>query len=169
MELKDVLLKRRSIRKFKKDKIDPTLIDELLHAGMSGPSACNRRPWEFYVITNEDKLDEIHSIMRFARYKAPLGIIVCGNLKRALPLQLSTYWIQDCSAASENILLRATDLGLGAVWCGIHPQKLMEKKIRAALDLKESEIPLGLLLIGYPDEEIEARDQYDVKRVHRIN
>ena len=168
MELKEVLLKRRSVRKFKNDKIDRDLIEELLHAGMSGPSACNKQPWEFYVITNNNKLEEIQTFMRFAKYNAPLGIVVCGNLKRSLPLQLSPYWIQDCSAAIENILLRATDLNLGSVWCGIHPQKTLEKKMSVVLNLSEKEIPLGLILIGYPDEELEPRDQYNEKRIHFI-
>jgi nitroreductase len=168
MELKDALLKRRSIRKFKNEKVEDSLIDELLHAAMSGPSACNRQPWEFYVIKSEEKLNEIKKAMRFAKYNAPLAIIVCGNTSRALPLHLSQYWIQDCSAAIENILLRATDLGLGAVWCGIHPQKKTEKKIKEILKCGYNEIPLDLVLLGYPEEEPEARDQYNPKRVHNI-
>ena len=130
MEVKDALLKRRSIRKFKEDKISEELINELLIAAMSAPSACNKKPWEFFVITNEEKLQELKKASRFARYDAPLAIVVCGNLSKALPLQLSTYWIQDCSAATQNILLRVTDLGLGAVWCGAHPQKNVEKKMQ---------------------------------------
>ena len=115
MEVKEALLKRRSIRKFKEDKISEEIIEELLHAAMSAPSACNRKPWEFYVVTNEEKLAELKKASRFARYDAPLAIVVCGNLSRSLPLHLSTYWIQDCSAATENLLLRVTDLNLGAV------------------------------------------------------
>ena len=104
MEVKEALLKRRSIRKFKEDKISDEIIEELLIAAMSGPSACNKRPWEFYVVTNEEKLKEVRKASLFSRFKAPLTIIVCGNLSKALPMQLSTYWIQDASAATENIL-----------------------------------------------------------------
>ena len=169
MELKDVLLKRRSIRKFKKDEISNEIIDELMHAAMSGPSACNRRPWDFYVIKNQVMLEKVKKATLFGRMEAPLAIVVCGNLTRALPMQLSSYWIQDCSAAAENILLRATDLGLGSVWCGVHPQKKAEEKLCNCLGLNDKQIPLNIIWIGYPNEEQEARDQYEEKRVHIID
>lgn len=168
MELKEVLLKRRSIRKFTNQKIEKEIIEELLIAAMSGPSACNRCPWEFYVITDKDKLLELKDASRFTKMDAPLAIVVCGNLSRALPVQLSSYWIQDCSAATENILLRATDLGLGTVWCGIHPQKRAEKRVSEILDLNSKWIPLNIIWIGYPAENPEERTQYDSKRVHYL-
>lgn len=168
MELKEVLLKRRSVRKFKIDKVSDEIINELLHAAMSGPSACNKRPWEFYVVKNEEKLKGLKKSTLFTRMDAPLAIVVCGNLSRSLPLQLSSYWIQDCSAATENILLRVTDLGLGAVWCGAHPQKRAEEKIRKCLDISEKQVPLNIIFIGYPEVTPDPRDQYEEKRVHII-
>ena len=168
MEVKEALLKRRSVRKFTEEAVSEEHIQELLHAAMSGPSACNKKPWEFYVISNPETLKELQSASKFTKMKAPLAIVVCGNLSRALPMQLADYWIQDCSAATENILLRVTDLGLGAVWCGIHPQKRAEKKVAEILGLSNKEIPLNIILIGHPDEEPEARDQYDEKRVHFV-
>lgn len=168
MELKEVLLKRRSIRKFTDEPVSDEMINELLHAAMSGPSACNKRPWEFYVITNEEKLNELKSASRFTKYTAKLAIVVCGNLSHALPLKMAEYWIQDCSAATENILLRATDLGLGTVWCGIYPQKKAEERVHEILQIPDKQIPLNVIFIGHPAEEPEARDQYDEKRVHYI-
>lgn len=168
MELKEALLKRRSVRKFTDEAVSESQIEELLHAAMSGPSACNRCPWEFFVITQQEKLEELRSASRFTKMNAPLAIVVCGNLSRALPVQMSAYWIQDCSAATENILLRATDLGLGAVWCGIHPQKRAEKRVQQILDLKDKWIPLNIIWIGHPAEDPDARDQYDEKRIHFI-
>ena len=169
MELKEVLLKRRSIRKFKKDKIESEIINELLHAGMSGPSACNKCPWEFYVVKNEEVLLALRKSSLYSRMEAPLAIVVCGNLNRALPQQLAPFWIQDCSAATQNILLRVTDLGLGAVWCGVHPQKRVEEKVRKCLSIPENQIPLNIIWIGYPDEQVEPRDQFDEKRIHNID
>ena len=168
MELKEVLLKRRSIRKFTAEPVSQEMVEELLHAAMSGPSACNRRPWEFYVVTNEKVLEELKSSTMFTKITAKLAIIVCGNLSRALPMGMSEYWIHDCSAATENILLRATDLGLGAVWCGIYPQKRGEEKVRKILELPEKHIPLNIIYIGHPDMEAEAREQYEEDRVHYI-
>ena len=168
MELKELLLKRRSVRKFKEDKINDEIINELLIAGMSGPSACNRRPCEFYVVSNEEKLNEVKKASLFSRFNAPLAIVVCGNLSKALPLKLSSYWIQDCSAATENILLRAVDLGLGACWCGAHPQERVEENLRKCLNLDKNIIPLNIIFIGYPNESPEARHQYDENKVHFI-
>ena len=168
MEVKEALLKRRSIRKFKDEKISEELINELLIAAMSAPSACNKKPWEFFVITNDEKLQELKKASRFARYDAPLAIVVCGNLSKALPLQLSTYWIQDCSAATQNILLRVTDLGLGAVWCGAHPQKNVEKKIKEILDLSDKLVPLNIIFIGHPNQEVEPRTQLEEKKIHYV-
>ena len=168
MELKEALLKRRSVRKFTEEKVSAEHIDELMHAAMSGPSACNKQPWEFYVVSNPEKLEQLRSASMFTKMKAPLAIIVCGDLSRALPMHAAAYWIQDCSAATENILLRVTDLGLGAVWCGIHPQKRAEEKVRECLGIDKKEIPLNIIFVGHPEEEPEARDQYEEKRVHYI-
>lgn len=168
MELKEALLKRRSIRKFTEEPVSEEMIEELLHAAMSGPSACNKKPWDFYVVSNKEVLKELQSASKFTKMTAPLAMIVCGNLSKALPLGMAEYWIQDCSAATENILLRVTDLGLGAVWCGIHPQKRAVQKVREILGMKDKMVPLNIILIGHPAEEPEARDQYDEKCVHYV-
>lgn len=168
MELSEVLLKRRSVRKFTDEPVSEDDIEKLLRAAMSGPSACNRRPWEFFVVTDAEKLEELRMASRFSRMKAKLALVVCGDLSRTLPLQLAEYWIQDCSAASENILLRAADLGLGAVWCGIYPQKRAEKKVREALSLKEKQVPLNIIWVGHPAEFPEPGDWFDEKRIHYI-
>ena len=168
MELKEALLKRRSVRKFTEEAVSEEMIQELLRAAMSGPSACNKKPWEFYVVTNPEKLEELKGASKFTKMNSKLAIIVCGNLSRALPMHFANYWIQDCSSATENILLRVTDLGLGAVWCGIHPQKQAEKKVRQILDIPQSQVPLNIIHIGHPAEEPEARDQYEEKRIHYI-
>lgn len=168
MELKEALLKRRSCRKFLDKKVNNEDIDYLLHAAMSGPSAMNKTPWEFYVIKDETKLKEIKKASLFTGYDAPLAIVVGCDLKRALPLKLKEFWIQDCSAATENILLAATDLGLGSVWCGIYPQEKPVTNLRRILNLKENIVPLNIIYIGYPLNENEPRDQYNEKYIHNI-
>ena len=168
MEVKDALLKRRSIRKYLDKEVSDEIIEELLHAAMSGPSACNRRPWIFYVIKDRDKLSELRKASRFSNMNAPLAIVVVGDLSRSLPLQLKDFWIQDCSAATENILLRATDLGLGSLWCGIYPQKRPVERVKKILGITNSDIPLNIIYIGYGDEEKESRDQYEKNRVKVI-
>ena len=169
MELKEALLKRRSVRKFTDEKVSDEQIDELLHAAMSGPSACNKTPWEFYVIRNSEKLSAVKKSSLFARFNSQLVIVVAGNTSRALPAPITEYWIQDCSAAVENILLRATDLGLGAVWCGAYPQKRVEDNLGGVLELPADHIPLAIVHVGYPAEIPEPRDQYDPERVHFVD
>ncbi len=168
MELNDVLLKRRSVRKFTEESVSDDDIEKLLHAGMSGPSACNKTPWEFFVITNPEVLEKLRKAARFSKITAPLSIVVCGNLSKTLPLSFSSFWIQDCSAATENILLEAINLGLGAVWCGVHPMKTAEKNVREALSLPEKFVPLNIIHIGHPAEEPSPRDQFSEKKVHYI-
>ena len=168
MELQEVLQRRRSIRKYTEEPVSKEDIDLLMHAAMSGPSACNKTPWEFYVITDEAVLEKLRNASRYSKIYAPLAIVVCGSLSRALPSQLAPYWIQDCSAATENILLAATDLGLGTVWCGIHPQKRAEERVREALGLTEKHIPLNIIYVGHPDQVQEPRDQYKESYIHYI-
>lgn len=168
MELQEVLQRRRSIRKYTEEPVSKEDIDLLMHAAMSGPSACNKMPWEFYVVTDEAVLEKLRNASRYSKIYAPLAIVVCGSLSRALPSQLAPYWIQDCSAATENILLAATDLGLGTVWCGIHPQKRAEERVREALGLTEKQIPLNIIYVGHPDQVQEPRDQYKETYIHYI-
>lgn len=168
MDVFEALRARRSIRKFSTDPVDAQAIDALLHAAMSGPSACNKMPWEFYVITDSAKLAALRASARYANIDAPLAIAVCGNLTRALPLHLAGFWIQDCSAATENILLAATAMGLGSVWCGLHPQKQAEKAVSKLLGLSAKQIPLNIIYIGHPAEAPAPRDQYKEEYVHFI-
>mgnify|MGYP003305329390 CR=1 FL=1 len=168
MELKDVLLKRRSCRKFKETKISDEQIDYIMHAAMSGPSAMNKTPWEFFVITSDEKLKEIAASGRYCGYKCPLAIVVAANSKKFLPSPMEEFWVQDCSAATENILLAIADLGLGAVWCGVYPQKTPVANVQKVLGVKDNIIPLNIILVGYPDTELEPRDQYDENLVHKM-
>lgn len=166
MELEKVLLKRRSIRKFNDNEISDEIINKLMYFAMCAPSACNKRPWEFYVVKNKDLLGEVKKASRFSNHNAPLAIVVAGNLRNSLPLKMSDYWIQDCSSAITHILLEATSLGLGSLWCGLYPQKRPMERIRNVLNLDDKIMPLGLLLIGYSDEEKEERSQYEEQKVH---
>lgn len=135
MELKDVLYQRRSVRKFTEEPVSDADLDALLHAAQSGPSAVDHRPWFFYAVTAPDTLAQLRGASRFSRMESPLNIVVCGDMDRALPAQLADYWVQDCSAAVENILLQAVDLGLGAVWCGIYLQQAAMRNVAECLHL----------------------------------
>lgn len=155
---------RRSIRKYTDEPVGEEDVKTLLEAAMAAPSASNRKPWQFVVVTERQTLDALaeahpHGKMLF---EATLCISVCGDLT-----EVERYWVQDCSAATENLLLAATALGLGAVWLGVYPKEDRVAAVRGVLDLPETITPLNLVSIGYPAEEKEARTQYDEARVHR--
>lgn len=160
------ILSRRSIRKYTEEPVSQEDILCLLQAAMAAPSATNRKPWEFVVVTEPGILDSLRKALPFGRYNAPLAIVVCGNMGRALPWPARDFWVQDCSAAAENILLAATGLGLGAVWVGVHPIGLLAKAVSRALSLPKGVIPLSVIYVGHPAEAKAPRTQYDEGRVH---
>lgn len=168
MNLETIMLKRRSIRKYKDILVEDYKISKLLEYAMSAPSAVNKQPWEFYVVTNKEILNNICDAGRFTKHFSPLKIVVCGNKERFLTEKLEEYWVQDCSAAIENILLGVVDEGLGACWEGVYPQTLFLEKLKIILNLPDTHIPLAVISIGYPDEDIAPRTQYDSAKVHYI-
>lgn len=168
MDVRECILKRRSIRKFKDDLVSDSDIALLLEAAMAAPSACNKKPWEFYVIKDKSYLNAIKSVSRFAKYNAPLAIVVCGNKNKSLSNKDNDFWIQDCSAAIENILLTAVSLGLGSVWCGLYPINAHVNKARDILGVDDSIVPLALVYIGYPLEEPVSRINVNDDCVHYL-
>lgn len=160
-EVLNNIFKRRSIRKFREQEVSNELIDELLKSAMAAPSACNKKPWFFYAINNQEMMKKVRKFSRYTNYNAPAAIVVCGDTNKSLSKKENDFWIQDCSAAIENILLAATSLDLGTVWCGLYPMDATVKNVRLALDVPNSLIPLGVILLGYPNEVKESRTQYD--------
>ncbi len=165
-DILSLILQRRSIRKYLDQPIEEEKIEQLLKAAMAAPSAMNRQPWEFVVIRDQEILEKIHKTLTFGIMQAPLAIVVCGNLSGIGKKLTNSFWVQDCSAATQNILLAATGLGLGSVWCGVHPIYTYEKNISTFLGLPEGIKPLNVIFIGYPAEKKEARTQYNPDCVH---
>ncbi len=154
---------RRSIRKYTDQPVSKEDIRTLLEAAMAAPSASNRKPWRFIVVTERRTLDALAEAHPYGKmlFEAPLCISVCGDLT-----EMEQFWVQDCSAATENLLLAATALGLGAVWLGVYPNQERVVAVRQILGLPETITPLNLISIGHPAEEKEPRTQYDESRVH---
>jgi len=157
------ILARRSIRRYTDQAVSKAQADILLRAAMAAPSASNNRPWHFVVVTDRKVLDELAERHPYAKMlrQAPMCIAVCGK-----PAASPAYWVQDCSAATENLLLAATGLGLGTVWLGVHPRQEREEAVRSLLKLPDEITPLCLIAVGYPAEHPPARTQYDEERVH---
>ncbi len=165
MEAMEAILSRRSIRKYTDKKVSDEVVKELLEAGMSAPSAGNEQPWHFVAITDHKILDEIPKIHPYSGMlkEAPLAILICGDESLQ---KYEGYWVQDCSAATENILIAANAIGLGGVWLGVYPIEDRVAGIRKLLGMPEKVIPFALLSIGYPAEQKPLADRYDESRVH---
>ncbi|MFH0924371.1 MAG: nitroreductase family protein [bacterium] len=161
----NAIFKRRSIRKYTTLAVSSELVEELLMAGMNAPSAGNEQPWHFVVIDQRSVLDRIPGIHPHSTMikTAPVAILVCGDLTLE---QHKGYWIQDCSAATENILIYVAEKGLGAVWLGVYPREERVNGIKKLLDIPEHIIPFALIPLGYPDEEKPPRNNFDRSRIH---
>ena len=166
MEPIDFIFKRRSIRKFTRDSVSREQIEQLLKAAMAAPSAVNSQPWEFIVVDDPTVLKTLKKVSLFSNYTAPLAVVVIGSPQKARNPAGSKFWIQDCCAAMENILLAAVCLGLGAVWIGVHPIPGVEEKVRSTLSIPDASTPLGIALIGSPGQEKDPRTRYQRDRVH---
>lgn len=162
------IMTRTSIRDYTGKPVEKEKIDTLLRAAMAAPTAANKQPWQFIVINDKKLLKAISEnfhTMRMAE-KAPLAIVVCGDLNATLDGEGAEYWVQDASAATENLLLAAHSMGLGAVWCGIYPQSDRVKMLKEMLNIPENIIPLNVIPIGYPAENPKPKDKWDTSKVH---
>ena len=165
MDVIQTILSRRSIRKYTSQPVPQELIDELLKAAMSAPSAGNEQPWHFVVIRDRKVLNEIPKSHPYSKMlkEASAAILVCGDLEEE---RHKGFWIQDCSAATQNILIAAHAKGLGAVWLGVYPREERIDGLRKLLGIPEHVMPLSLISIGYPAEQKPPADRYDTSRIH---
>lgn len=165
----EAIIERRSVRSYTNRAIPSETVKKLLSAGMSAPSANNDQPWHFIVVTDRIILERITAVQPYAGYLsgAACGIVVCGDIRLKRVPQFKDFWVQDCSAAAENILIAAQAMGLGATWIGVYPVDEWVDGVRTIFMLPDSVIPLCVLSVGYPDRETgAARNRYDPAKVH---
>jgi nitroreductase len=163
-ELIKTIFARRSIREYTTEQVKESAVKAMLEAAMAAPSASNRKPWHFIVVTDRQTLDKLAQAHPYGKMLlgAPLCVAVCGDSTIS-----PRFWVQDCSAATENLLLATAALGLGAVWLGVYPREDRIGPIRKVLRIPDNIVPLNLVPIGHTAEEKEPRTQYDERRVHR--
>ncbi len=158
------ILARRSIRTYTAEPVTEEEIRTILDAAMAAPSASDKKPWHFIVVRDRERLNQLSEYGSHWQMlqEASLGIVVCGDTDVS-----EKYWVQDASAATENILLAVSMMGLGAVWLGCHPRPERVEPVKKLLGIPEDVEPLAVISIGHPGEEKEPRTQYDESKVHR--
>lgn len=161
------IFNRKSVRNFTTQKVSDDDIDLIIRAGMAAPSAINLQPWEFIILEDKDTLQDMADIHEYSGMfrTATLGIIVLGNMNRS-DKRFRQLWVQDCSAATENILLAAEALGYGAVWTAIYP---VDERINALIkyfNLPENIVPFSLIAVGKSNGEDKVKNKYDKKKIH---
>ncbi len=165
MDTMTAIFTRRSIRRYQTKHVSPEVVTELLQGAMAAPSAGNERPWHFIVLTDRALLDEIPKFHPFSAMlkQASVAVLVCADttLERH-----AGYWVLDCAAATQNLLLAAHAKGLGAVWCGVYPTSDRVDNLKALLRLPEQIVPFSLIPLGFPDEFKHAEERFDPARVH---
>ncbi|MDR1433360.1 MAG: nitroreductase family protein [Puniceicoccales bacterium] len=162
----DAILARHSVREFVGGKISDETLEKLVHAGMSAPSAMHSAPWHFVVVTDRDRLNGVSGVHPYAAMslQASAGILVCGEPDSEI---LKEFFDQNCAAAVENILIAVSDLGLGAVWVGVYPNKTHCENFTKYFQLPENIAPFAWIPIGYPKNPAKQDNRLDLSRVHR--
>lgn len=165
MEAMDAILSRRSIRVYGPESVPDELVKQLLKAAMSAPSGGNEQPWHFVVVNSRKTLEDIAAVHPNAQMLsgAPMAILVCGEERRE---KYKGLWVQDCAAATENILIAAQALGLGCVWVGVYPVRERVNALRILLGIPAEVAPFSLVVVGYPAELKPPVDRFDQARIH---
>ena len=166
MDVMEAIYQRRSIRRYKDQPVPEETVREILGAAMMAPSAGNAQPWQFVVITDKQTLAKVKDFNPNAGMaaKAPLAILICGDLDLE---KFPGYWVQDCAAATQNLLLAAQARGLGTVWTGIYPIEDRVDNFSRYFGLPPRVIPMALVVIGWPAQKIKGEDRFKPERVHR--
>lgn len=164
MEAIQCILGRRSIRKFSDQSIDKQVLTEILTAAMHAPSAVNKQPWHFVVIDRRELMDRIMEVHPYASMlrTASHAIVVCGDLHQQHD---DGYWVVDCGAATQNLLLAAHALGLGGCWVGLHPREGRKEAMASLLGLPDHIQPFALVALGYPEEQKPKPDRFQPVKV----
>ncbi len=165
MTAMDAIFTRRSVRSYTDELVSQEQIDKLLRAAMQAPSAGNNQPWEFLVVTDKAKLVEITKVKKAVAMakNAPLAILTCFNKDYE---KLKGFAVQSVCCASQNILLTAHALGLGAVWTSVYPNEDFVKGYRKVFNLPDNIIPVAFIVIGHPKKQPEPKDYFKPERVH---
>lgn len=167
----ETIFQRKSVREYTAQKVTAEQLAILVRAGMSAPTAMNKQPWAFVIVDDRSVLDSLAVVLPYAKMlsRANAAIVVCGDTDKALLNVEQAYWVQDCSAASQNILLAAEAIGLGAVWTGVFPREDRVEPVKRILSLPKNIIPLNVIPVGYPKQQDSPKNKYKKSNIHYNN
>jgi len=166
MDAMEAITGRRSVRRYTDKPIPEDVQEKLLKAAMAAPSAGNEQPWHFIIVQSPEMraaIARVHPHAQMVR-QAPLAVVVCGDLELQ---KHEGFWVQDCSAAVENLLVAANALGLGGVWCGVHPAGDREAALREVFGIPQEIVPFAVVAVGYAAEQPAPADRYQRERIHQ--
>lgn len=165
----ECIMTRASVRKYKPETVNDSIITDVLKAGMAAPTAANQQAWHFVVITNQTLKDSISDAFQWTKMvkDCAFAVVVCGDMSRLFDgdREEGGFWTLDCSAASENMLLAAHALGLGGVWCGIYPEEDRMSRLSEILNLPDNLRPLNILSFGYPETSVVPKQKWNPRKV----
>ncbi len=164
------IMTRASVRSYTDQVINDSTINTILRAGMAAPTAANQNPWHFIVINDQNLKDSITAAFEYTKMveHCSFAVVVCGDMDNLFKGDIPDggFWVEDCSAASENMLLAAHALGIGGVWCGIYPLKDREERLRSILNLPSNLVPLNVMAFGYPAAQVAPKDKWNPAKIH---
>lgn len=163
------IFQRKSVRHFTGRVVGMDTLVLLAKAGMAAPTAMNRQPWDFILVNRASLIDSLQQGLPYARFLNQAGacIIVCGNTNKLKSATSDLFWVMDCSAASQNILLAAESMGLGACWTAAYPDENRVKHVKKIMQLPEGVIPLNVIVTGFPTGEDHPKDKFKTENIHK--
>lgn len=165
----ECIMTRASVRNYKPEPVNDSIVTTVLKTGMAAPTAANQQAWHFVVVTDQALKDSITDAFQWTKMVrgCAFAVVVCGDMTRLFDgdRENGGFWVQDCSAASENMLLAAHALGLGGVWCGIYPEEDRMARLSEILGLPSNLRPLNILSFGYPADPVAPKDKWDPEKV----
>lgn len=159
-----VIHNRKSVRSYQNKEVTREQLEVLLKAAMAAPTAMDKRPWVFVVVTDRETLNKLSEGLPYAKMlkEVSAAVFVCGDTSKTT----DDFWITDCSAASENLLLAAEATGLGAVWTAVYPDKSRINHVRKILGIPSNIIPLNCIPVGYPAGKEKPKDKWNPANIH---
>ncbi len=166
----DCIMTRASVRSYTGEQINDSIVEKILRAGMAAPTAANQQPWHFIVVNEQNLKDSITAAFEYTKMveNCSFAVVVCGDMDNLFQddIHEGGFWVEDCSAASENMLLAAHALGIGGVWCGIYPLKDREQRLSSILNLPSNLTPLNVMAFGYPAQPVAPKDKWAPAKIH---